>query len=306
MLKRFFVFILFFSLVGVGGGCSKKENTEPGPPETEASQEGAVHLSKEKQALIGLEMVKSARKKLYRIIFATGKAIQDPQQMDFVFSPYAGELTKILAPMGSWVKKGAPLVQVGGNTLRAPRSGTVISINALPGQKIDRMIPIATIANTNPIRVIFDVFPQDMDRVRIGQNVEVNLIGHEEEIFPGRVVYLSPNLDENSQSMKVGVDVENRGSHLKYGMFVHGRILEPISESALVIPDSALARFDQDYAVFVVKGPEEFEKRLVKIGLRGKDEVEVNEGLQEGEQIVTKGTFQLKSESLSHLLKEED
>jgi RND family efflux transporter MFP subunit len=136
--------------------------------------------------------------------------------------------------------------------------------------------------------------------------VEVNLIGHEEEVFPGRVVYLSPNLDDASQSMKVGVDVENREAHIKYGMFVHGRILQEISESALVIPEAALARFDQDYAVFVKKGPEEFEKRPVKVGLVTGKEAEILSDLAPGEQVVTQGTFQLKSEFLSHLLESEE
>ncbi|MFO1518884.1 MAG: efflux RND transporter periplasmic adaptor subunit [bacterium] len=304
MWMRLFILILLF--ISVGFGCGKKEKVETATPESKPSEERVIHLNAEKQKLIGLETLSLQKKKLFRPIFATGKAIQDPQQMEFVFSPSAGTLTKIIAPVGSWVQRGAPLVQVNGGAVRSSKSGTVISINALPGQKIDRMIPVATVANTNPIRVIFDVFPQDMDRVRVGQKVDVNLIGHEEEIFPGRVVYLSPNLDDSSQSMKVGVEVENLGSHIKYGMFVHGKILEPISESALVIPEGALARFDQDYAVFVMKGSEEFEKRPVKVGIRGKDEVEIAGGLQEGEKIVTQGTFQLKSESQSHLLKDED
>jgi multidrug efflux pump subunit AcrA (membrane-fusion protein) len=305
MLRRFFINSLLFVFILSGAGCWKKENSEEAHPESEPAGEGVVHLSKKKQEVIGLETIEARKKKLERPIFATGKAVQDPQQMEFVFSPSAGELTSILAPMGSWVNRGAPLVQINGQTIHATKSGTVISINALPGQKIDRMIPIATIGNTNPIRVIFDVFPQDMDRVRVGQAVEVNLIGHEEEIFPGRVVYLSPNLDESSQSMKVGVDVENLGGHIKFGMFVHGRILQPISESALVIPERALVRMGEEYTVFVEISPEEFEKRPVKPGIRTKDEVEIVGGLVGGERIVTKGAFQLKSEAQSHLLEEE-
>ncbi len=304
MRKIIFIWIIFLSLASADLGCKKKEK-EPAHPEGEHQVEETIHLSKEKQNLIGLETIPVKTKKLFRPIFATGKAIQDPQQMEFVFSPHGGELTRIFAPMGSWVNRGEPLLQINGMTIHAPKAGTVVSINALPGLRIDRMIPIATIANTNPIRVIFDVFPQDMDRVQIGQSVEINLIGHEEENFPGRVVYVSPNLDDTSQSMKVGVDVENLGGHIKYGMFVHGRILEPISESALVIPEKALVRFGEESAVFVVKGPEEFEKRPVKLGIATKDEVEIREGLQEGERIVTKGGFQLKSETQSHLLEEE-
>lgn len=298
---RYWTFILIL-ILGIAGpfACSKKETPETQP--AEVTGEKTIHLTEEKQKTLSLETVPAQRKKLDRPIFATGKAIQDPQQMEFLFVSQGGILKKILRPVGSWVVKGDPIVQIDGSTTRASKTGTVISINALPGQQIDRMLPIATIANTNPIRVIFDVFPQDMDRIRIGQKVEVNLIGHEEENFPGRVVYLSPNLDDVSQSMKVGVDVENRGGHIKYGMFVHGNILQEISQNALVIPEAALARFDQDYAVFVKKGPEEFEKRPVKVGLLTGKEVEILSGLSEGEPVVTKGTFQLKSEFLSHLL----
>lgn len=298
------IFLLFLVLT-FQVGCSKKEQVETHPHESEHAEENVIVLSKKKQEVMHLETVPVQNKKLYQPIFVTGKAIQDPQQTEFIFTSQTGEVQKIISPMGSYVEKGSPLLQVNGQVIRATKSGTVISINALPGQRVTRMIPIATIAHINPIRVIFDVFPQEMDRVRIGQKVEVNLIGHEEEIFPGRVVYLSPNLDETSQSLKVGVDVENLGGHIKYGMFVHGRILEKIAESAILIPDSALVRFDQHFAVFVKISPEEFEKRPVTLGVKNREEVEIKSGLKEGEQIVTKGSFQLKSLSLKHLLEDE-
>ncbi len=305
-MMKSIVFVLLIFFLGFQVSCSKKEQPETLPHESEQGAENIFHLSKKKQEALGLETVLVQIKKLYQPIFATGKAIQDPQATEFVFTAQGGEVQKIFSPMGSYVEKGSPLLQVNGQMIRSPKSGTVISINALKGQQVTRMIPIATIANVNPIRVIFDVFPQEMDRVRIGQNVEVNLIGHEEEIFSGRVVYLSPNLDETSQSLKVGVDVDNRGGHIKYGMFVHGRILEKITESALVIPESAVVRFDQYFAVFVKINPEDFEKRSVALGVKNKEEVEVKSGLKEREQIVTKGSFQLKSLSLKHLLESED
>jgi multidrug efflux pump subunit AcrA (membrane-fusion protein) len=302
-MRNWLVMIFCFMGVAASWGCSKPK--VPEAHHEEVPGETILRLSPGKQKTLSLQTAPVKRQYLFRPIFVTGKAIQDPQQMEFIFPSGGGTLSQVNKPVGSWVSKGTIIVEINGSGVRAPRDGTVIGINALPGQKVDPMLPIVTLANIDPVRVVFDVFPRDMDRIRMGQKVEVNLIGHEAEIFPGRVVYLSPNLDDASQSMKVGVDVDNKDGHIKYGMFVHGRILEEMAEIGLVIPEAALARFDREMAVFVMKGAEQFEKRIVTTGIQTEKDVEIRSGLSEGERVVTHGTFQLKSEFLSHLMEEE-
>ena len=90
-------------------------------------------------------------------------------------------------------------------------------------------------------------------------------------------------------------------------MFVHGKILGKLRGEALVIPEAALVRMDQDFFVFV-SGDEEgsFIKRPIQIGARGGGMVEVREGLTASEQVVGKGSFTLKSETMRGGMGEHD
>jgi RND family efflux transporter MFP subunit len=207
--------------------------------------------------------------------------------------------------VGQAVKKGDALFTIGGQRITAPRAGTIISLNAKEGASVGTMQSLVALADIDPIRVVLDVYPKDMDRVRIGQRAQIFLIGHEDEIFEGQVVYISPSLSAGSQSLKVGIDVANRGGHLKYGMFVHGKILDRVSEAALLIPEEAVTVIGQEPVIFVEKGPGEFEKRPIKVGRRGRKKIEVLAGLSNSEKVVAKGVFSLKSEALKYLMKEE-
>jgi multidrug efflux pump subunit AcrA (membrane-fusion protein) len=292
--------ILIILLVTFTACSSEKKSVEELIPPP-----NIVRLSPEVLTNLELQFEEARVEPLDEEIAATGRVIQDPDDVAFVFSNSPGIVRKIRVQVGETITKGAPLFQIGGQILRAPRAGTVISINVTEGRRVGPLQSLAGIADIDPIRVVFDVYPKDMDRVKVGQRAQVFLIGHEDEVFHGGVVYISPSLSSGSQSLKVGVDVENREGHLKYGMFVHGRILNRVSEGVLVIPEEALVSFDQEKAVFVQKGPDEFEKRPVSIGRRGLRKLEILSGLSAGEKVVTKGTFPLKSESLKHLMEEE-
>lgn len=312
MVKKILTAILILLVFYPGIGCSKKDGTdsshsgeehgkeeknEEHGEENETSME--VHLSKEVLESLDLEMGEASVRPVYQVIEATGKVIRDTDKMTFVFSPSGGTVGKILVKVGQRVQKGQGLLQIGGYTLRAPKKGTVLSINTSPGSSVSIMDPLVTIADIDLVRVIFDVYPKDIDNVAIGQKVEVILIGHPEHGFPGTIQYLSPNLDEISQTLKAGADVQNIDHHLKFGMFVQGKIYYSLKGRELVVPEEALVRLDEGFAVFV-PGDEEgsFVPRPVKIGKRGQGKVEVLEGLKKGDKVVTKGSFTLKSEIL--------
>jgi RND family efflux transporter MFP subunit len=208
--------------------------------------------------------------------------------------------------VGDKAKKGQSLVWIGNQTIRAPQEGTVISINTTVGSHVGNLQSLVALAEIDPIRVVFDVYPKDMDKVSLGQKVEVVLIGHADHLFPGTIQYISHSLDEISQTLKVGADVENIDHHLKFGMFVQGKFLREIEGAILTVPEEAVVRFNQEFAVFV-PGEEEgsFLKRRVHLGQHGKGRFEILEGLKQGEKVVTQGSFTLKSELMKGTLGED-
>lgn len=287
-----------------GLGCSRKDGPPPlerGAEEEGQAEEGMtkVRLSKDALETLDLQLETVEKQPVYQEIVATGKVVQGTEKMSFVFTPSSGMVREILVQVGESVQKGQSLLKVGGMTLKAPRSGTVLSVNASPGSHVGTLDSLVTIADIDTIRGVLDIYPKDMDKIALGQKVEVTLIGHEGETYPGIIQYLSPSLDDLSQTFKVGADLQNIDHHLKFGMFLEAKILSKVAEEGVVVPDEAVVRFDGEFAVFV-PGEEEgsFIKRSVKIGARGNGMVQILEGLQEAERVVTRGGFTLKGESL--------
>ena len=316
-MKKMYSIILIGCFLSVTtAGCSSSPKAEKESRESEGEhgeeehEEGnpmEVHLSKEILSKIEIALVPATVKPLYEEIHTTGKVVQDTDQMSYVFSQGAGTVEKIHVSAGETVKKGQALLQIGKQTLTAPRNGTILGINASLGSRVSSMQSLVTLADISTLRVVLDVYPKDIDKIEMGQAVEIQLIGHSDTPFTGKVTYISPSLDNTSQTLKVGAEIGNVDHHLKLGMFVHGKILGKLRGEALVIPEAALVRMDQDFFVFV-SGDEEgsFIKRPIQIGARGGGMVEVREGLTASEQVVGKGSFTLKSETMRGGMGEHD
>jgi multidrug efflux pump subunit AcrA (membrane-fusion protein) len=81
-------------------------------------------------------------------------------------------------------------------------------------------------------------------------------------------------------------------------MFADVEIVTSTADHVLVIPDEAIQRVDEQQMVFVATDAHTFAKRLVKTGHTQNGNIEIVDGLKEGERVVTKGSFLLKSELL--------
>jgi len=286
-------------------GCQSKDHGHEENHHNEAGHESEVHLSEEAIKSLNLQLAPVTKEVLYEEIQVTGKVVQDTENMTYVFSPNAGIVETIYVLVGQWVDKGKPLIKINGETIPSPRNGTVLTVNTAKGANVSSMESLFAIAQIDPIRVVLDVYPKDMDHISIGQKVKVYLIGHANEVFWGQIKYISPRIDEQSQTLKVNAMVKNKGQHLKFGMFVQGKILAKAKGETLVVPEEAVLRFGQEYAVFLPADEENaFEKREIRIGERGIGNIEILEGLKEGDQVVTQGNFILKSESLKSTMGE--
>jgi len=92
---------------------------------------------------------------------------------------------------------------------------------------------------------------------------------------------------------------------LKPGMFADVEIVTTILDNVLLIPDNALQTDGDNQIVFVALDGSKFEKRTVKLGLEQSGRVQILDGVKAGENIVTEGSFILKSEMLKSQLVEE-
>lgn len=184
-------------------------------------------------------------------------------------------------------------------TFRSPVNGVVMEKTAVAGMHITSGQTLYKIADLSTVWVEADVYESEVAVVRVGQQAVVTLDAYAGERFNGRVIYIYPYIDEQNRTNKVRVELLNRGGRVKPGMFANVEIAAPAA-SAVVIPLNALLDSGREQIVFVAQGDGYFEPRKVKAGRRVGDEVQVLEGIKEGEVVATGAAFFLDSESQLH------
>jgi RND family efflux transporter MFP subunit len=168
--------------------------------------------------------------------------------------------------------------------LYAPIGGAVRQRNANVGEYLAAGAPVVTLVQMNPLRLRTEVPERDTASIRIGMMVRVSVEGatgtHE-----GRVVRLSPAIDEANRTLLVETEVSNADSALRPGAFARAEIIASSSQRALMVPAAAIVTFAGIDRVFAVKDAQASEKR-VKTGRHTPAGVEILEGISAGDAVV--------------------
>ena len=180
--------------------------------------------------------------------------------------------------------------------LRAPFAGRVITRNLTQGEVVETEQKLFTVANLTDVWVIGNVPEKDVQFIRKDRKVNVILAAYPHAIFPGAITYIGDTLDPATRTMSLRVTVPNPDRLLKPEMFAIVSVYGTSSEDVLSIPLAAVQDGSDDKMVFVQREPGVFEARPVKLGHEEGDIVTVLEGVKVGEQVVTKGSFALKSQ----------
>jgi cobalt-zinc-cadmium efflux system membrane fusion protein len=190
--------------------------------------------------------------------------------------------------------------------IRAPFAGVVIKAQTAPGDVFDADRELFSIADLSRVWVQAEVYEQDLGRVKVGQPAVITVDTYPGEKFYGQVTYLSDILDPQTRTARVRCEVANPGVRLKLDMFAAIELPTHFSRRALVVPASAIQDLNGNPVVFVRKTPTGFEVRPVKTGKTLEEETEIESGLRQGEEVVSIGSFHLKSVALSGQIGEEE
>jgi len=184
--------------------------------------------------------------------------------------------------------------------LRAPFDGRVIMRNITRGEVVETNQKFFTVADLSDVWVVGNVPEKDVQFIRKDQKVDVIVSAYPHAIFPGTITYISDVLDPATRTMRLRVTVPNPDHMLKPEMFATVRVYAAPNPDALTIPLAAVQNGPNGKMAFVRRGTNDFDVRTVKLGLERGDLVTVLEGLSEGEPVVTRGSFMLKSEMERH------
>jgi len=174
--------------------------------------------------------------------------------------------------------------QLSDAVLYAPFDGAVRERQGTVGQYLPVGQPVVTIVRVHPLRLRLAVPERHAPRVRVGQEVQVNVEG-DSNVYPGRVARMSPAIEEGNRTLPVEVEVPNPTGVLRPGSFARAEIVTSADLPVVFVPASSLVSFAGIEKVIVVRESESVEKR-VRTGRRVGDKVEITEGLSAGEMVV--------------------
>lgn len=177
--------------------------------------------------------------------------------------------------------------------LKALIAGTVIEKHLTRGESVDRDKQAFVVADLSTVWVNLSVYQKDLERVRVGDRVQVRA-PQGETASEGTITYITPGVDEDTRTATARVALPNTDRRWRPGMFVVAYALA-LHPADLVVPTSAIQTLEGRTVVFVAVG-DAVEPRPVVLGHRGETVVEVLDGLQRGERVATQNTFLLKAE----------
>jgi len=171
-------------------------------------------------------------------------------------------------------------------TVRAPFTAFVKERQVTAGQYVRANSPLMTLVKTDPVRLRIEVPERMAPWIGIGQRAEVRVEAFEGRLFEGRVWRIAPTVDQAKRTFIVEALIDNPSGELKPGSYARARLATDKSERIRLVPRLAVNYVFGSNKVYVVKN-NVVEARDVKLGDQYDQDVEVLEGLQEGEQLAT-------------------
>lgn len=178
--------------------------------------------------------------------------------------------------------------------LMASLSGVVIEKHISQGEALSADAEAFAIADLRTVWVDLNVFQNDLDLVREGQQVDiVTTSGQLRD--RGTIQYVRPIVGEETRTAIARIVLGNEDGRWKPGLFVNGSIAVDDIEVPLIVPRSALITMDDQTVVFV-QTDEGFAPQAVTVGRENETQAEITQGLEPGALYVARGGFALKAE----------
>lgn len=263
--------------------------------------ENGLNLDAEARKMINLKTARVEKRKLGGRLKVYGKIAKDTENYSYVNFNGEGRVGRIKVDLGQMVSKGDKLLTItledgSSKTIYSSMHGIILSIFVKSGERVDSLTSLISIMDVDTLRATIDIYERDLRFVEEGQEVILKTSAYPENKFYGKVVYISPQVNDQTQSIKVRVDVENPKHLLRLGMFVYGDLIYSLNQgSVLTVPTLAIQELNGEDIVFVSEEGK-LELREVILGRNVGRYTEIKSGLSLGERVVTQGSFYLKSE----------
>jgi len=181
----------------------------------------------------------------------------------------------------------------------AGSSGIVTSKRVNAGDYVNSGTVLFEVANLSNVWVLFDAYESDLPFLKVGNSISFSLQALPGSTFNANIKFIDPVMDPTSRVAKVRVEVNNASGKLKPEMFATGIVQANLNQykDKLVIPSTAVLWTGKRSLVYVKQTDSSFKMREIELGPMLGNSYVVLDGLNDGEEIVTEGTFSVDAAS---------
>lgn len=254
--------------------------------------EDAVAEALEIETLIAGPMVMQKNIAVYGQIRANRERVRK------ISARFDGTIKSVFPSLGDWVRKGQKLATVESNeslqqfTITAPISGVITQRDANVGEQTDGR-QLFMITDTTSVWAELSVFPADLAQVKVGAPVTITDTTSGQSIN-GKVSRINV-LVETDQSVNVRVVLNNKKGQLRPGRHISAKITVGEHAASLAVKRTGLQAF-RDFTVVYAQIGEEYEVRMLDLGLQAGEWVEVLGGLEPGTRYVSENSYVIKAD----------
>ncbi|MDV5861551.1 efflux RND transporter periplasmic adaptor subunit [Pseudomonas aeruginosa] len=262
------------------------------------SYEGRVTIPAAIAKDAGIEVQEAGPATIRDIAKLTGTVAFDTNRYATVRARFPGIVRSVNAQVGEQVKKGQVLATIEGNdsmraySVTAPISGIVLSRSTNVGDVAEAGI-LFELADPSQVWVDLRAIGSDAEELSPGQSVRIKTATSKWEI-KGEIKNLLPTAGV-AQSVMARIEVPNAEGHLRPGMTVLGEVELSAKDVPLAVKESGLQRF-RDFTVVFASIGESYEVRMLELGDRDGEYVEVLGGLKPGTRYVAEQSFLIRQD----------
>ena len=200
--------------------------------------------------------------------------------------------------------------QLNKKVIRAPFDGNLGLRMVDQGEYIPTGTPIVEINMLDPIYVDFTLSEKELPRVATGYGVNVTVAAIPGKTFTGEVSAINTSVNPETRTVRIRATVANPDNQLRPGMFATIRTLRPDDRDVVTVPQTAISYNTYGDFVFVVEENDEGDlivnRRTVQSGEVRDGRVAIEDGLSDGEEVVSKGLLRLRAEQRVTVQETED
>lgn len=182
--------------------------------------------------------------------------------------------------------------QLADTEIRSPITGYVKKRLVSAGEMLKDKAPLFILVKNDPLKFLGNVPEPFAPQVKVGQDIAIHIDAYPNETFPGKIIRVSPSIDEKTRTFSIEAEAPNPGNKLKSGFFARAVIKLKEEKDVPFVPENAVYSYVGINKVYVIVNGAARE-RLIQTGIREAGMVEIAEGVKPGEIVATTGLDQL-------------